>query len=174
MSMLDVGCGEGWLCREFENSSSTMGIDANNRLIEYAKSHGKGDYRCVPFDKIEDSDLMKMSFDCIVLNFCLYLKDESENLLKLLKKILQPGGVIIIQTLHPFHMISKDQSYEDHWVNDSWKGLKGDFTSPHKWYYRTMGNWVKMISQSGLNLRSLQEPLDKKSMPVSVILQLQQ
>lgn len=44
-SVIDIGCGEGWLIRELEpHVSNLFGVDAVPSLIEQAKAAGGGDF----------------------------------------------------------------------------------------------------------------------------------
>ncbi|KSW27063.1 MULTISPECIES: methyltransferase [unclassified Pseudomonas] len=43
--VLDIGCGEGWLCRVLEaQGCEVVGIDASPALIEAARQAGEGQY----------------------------------------------------------------------------------------------------------------------------------
>ncbi len=172
-SLLDVGCGEGWLTRKMAQLGiSTVGIDATELLIKQAKSlHPEGQYYLQSYEGIIAGTMLPESpYDAVVANFCLYQEWETPRLLNTLRSNLTPGGHIVIQTLHPFHILRDGLSYTSQWMDDAWKGLPGAFTHPYKWYYRTFESWLEVFSNSGLSVKKLQEPLNPdKPFPLSVI-----
>ena len=103
LSVLDIGCGEGWLSKELYNNGIAMtGVDVIPDLIEKAKEKNIGKFiiaSCedIYFDKISFSKL----FDAIVINFTLIGKKSTENLLPSLPELLTASGKLFIQTLHP-------------------------------------------------------------------------
>ena len=52
--VLDLGCGEGWLCRALAAEDvETLGLDASAPLIEAARqAHPQGAYRCLTYDAL--------------------------------------------------------------------------------------------------------------------------
>jgi len=109
-------------------------------------------------------------YEAAVFNFCLYHNEETDSLLKAVRNFLHKRKLVIIQTLHPFAFISNDFVYQDQWLPDSWKGLKGGFRSPHKWYYRTLEGWISTIKKSGLKVVEIKEPkAPNASSPSSIL-----
>ena len=83
-SVLDLGCGEGWLVRELNKSGiSTLGVDVVSEFIESARQKGGGRFKAMSYEKLSYSEL-KEKFDLIVCNFSL-LGNESVN--RLFKEI---------------------------------------------------------------------------------------
>lgn len=170
-NVLDLGCGEGWLSRKLNDAGiATVGIDATPELIDKAKAEG-GEFYVRTYEKIiEDNVVPSTPYEAVVFNFCLYQKDETEDILKATKNFLQKRRLVIIQTLHPFAFLSADFVYQDQWLDDSWKGLKGGFHSPHKWYYRTLEGWMSTIAACDLKVESIKEPkAQDASTPSSII-----
>ena len=174
-SMLDLGCGEGWLTRELNaNGIPTLGVDGTAALIEYAQKKGKGNYQACSYEQvIEGHALIGEPFDGIVINFGLFLKEEVALLLGALKKRLAPHGKVFIQSLHPTALLGQG-AYQSRWEPDSWAGLSKQFTQPHPWYNRTFGDWIRLFRRAGLKIFDLQEPLHPQTLkPVSVIFVLE-
>jgi hypothetical protein len=64
-----------------------------------------------------------------------------------------------------------DAPYRDGWREGSWDGFNAGFTDPPPWYFRTLGSWVKLYGDHGLQLREVREPVHPKTgKPVSLIL----
>ena len=152
LSVLDIGCGEGWLSKELYNNGIEMtGVDVIPELIEKAKEKTIGNFFVASY---EDIYLNKISFsklfDAIVINFALIGKESTENLLSFLPELLTASGKLFIQTLHPDSRKPMND-YESGWKEGSWDGLGGQFSLPYQWYFRTMEDWLLLLGQSGFN-----------------------
>ncbi|HVF38631.1 MAG TPA: class I SAM-dependent methyltransferase [Gemmatimonadaceae bacterium] len=168
-SVLDIGCGEGWLVRALaEHAIKGIGVDAVPDLIARAKTEGGGDFRVMSYESIASGDLSATA-DVVAINFALIGKESVEALFKRLPELITAGGAVIIQTLHPL-MSCGDAPYVDGWREGSWAGFSADFTDPAPWYFRTMESWVRLFSDSGMSLIDLREPLHPSTgKPASVI-----
>ncbi|MEI3800305.1 MULTISPECIES: class I SAM-dependent methyltransferase [unclassified Chitinophaga] len=170
-SILDIGCGEGWLTRCLQNKGVVaFGVDAISALIENAIEKGGNHYAVASFNDLATGKYtIGNRPDAAVINFALLDKTDSETLLKNIKKLIVPGGLVFIQTLHP-SAIAQQEPYVAGWKEGSWKGLKRDFEQPYEWYFRTLGAWVSLFSEAGLTIRKIEEPLHPQSQsPVSII-----
>lgn len=170
--ILDAGCGEGWLSRSLHKQGiETIGIDGTEELIAAASSKGNVPFYTMSVEQIiAGEDIPQAPFEAVVFNFCLYLDNEVELLLKAVANHLIGRKLIFIQTLHPMSVIADGLCYENQWIEDSWKGLVGAFTSPHRWYFRTLEGWYHTFEKSGLKLLCISEPLlIDKSKPASII-----
>jgi SAM-dependent methyltransferase len=182
-SLLDMGCGEGWLCRELrQNGLETFGIDGNEILIKKAKTLSKSD----EFERISYQELIaafkgsgrsttegkfgNKKFSGAVFNFSLYEKEGLELLFQTVQKIIIPSGKIIIQTIHPFHLIKNGLAYKSQWIKNSWEGLDHDFKNGHPWYLRTFGEWSDLFYLCSFRLLKIYEPRNPDTQePLSVI-----
>lgn len=174
-NVLDLGCGEGWLTRALNaRGISTCGVDGSEALIANARAKDGGRYEVATYENIiAGVPLDREPFDGIVLNFALFTRESTEDLLAELRRRLLPGGRLFIQTLHPFNLLAGEQPYESHWKSNSWDGLPGAFTQPHEWYCRTLGDWVSLFARLDYRLLELREPLHPRSgKPVSMIMVL--
>lgn len=159
-SVLDIGCGEGWLARELAHRGMTMsGVDAIPELIEKAKEKVKGNFVAASYEDIAGhATSLQGPFDAIVINFALIGKESTENLLKALPAYLSPGGHLFVQTLHP-HSRKQMDDYESGWKPGSWDGLGDQFTQPYQWYFRTLEDWLQLLNSSGFTKIHFTEPL---------------
>tara|TARA_R110002111_G_scaffold55243_1_gene94972 strand:+ start:136 stop:801 length:666 start_codon:yes stop_codon:yes gene_type:complete len=171
IKILDMGCGEGWLTRTLMGmGKSAVGMDAIPQLLENAKNKGQGTYFQMSYEEIIlENPIPKAPFDAAVFNFCLYQREGLSQLLRQVKKSLSENGYIAIQTLHPFFLLENDLGYKSQWINDSWKGLPGNFTEGHSWYARTFESWMSVFKKAGLQLHQCQEVNNDNNKPVSVI-----
>lgn len=166
---LDIGCGEGWLSRALsEEGVEVIGVDAIPDLIEQAKHAGGGDFRVMSYEDVAAGEL-EQTFDVVVANFALIGKESVDRMIARVPGLLNDGGSLIIQTLHPV-VAGGDLPNENGWREGSWAGIDGDFAAPAPWYFRTMESWVELLVQSGLAALEVREPIHPETgAPASVI-----
>jgi 2-polyprenyl-3-methyl-5-hydroxy-6-metoxy-1,4-benzoquinol methylase len=169
-SVLDLGCGEGWLTRELSaRDIQSIGVDAIPALIESAQRIGSEDFRSLSYEQIAEGKL-DVSVDAIVCNFSLFGKESVEQLVRVIPSLLNSEGVFIVQTLHPM-LACGELPYRDGWREGSWHGFNSDFTDPAPWYFRTLANWIDLFIESGLNVIKVCEPIHPISQqPASILL----
>ena len=168
-SVLDLGCGEGWLSRDLAaRGMHTIGVDVVPDLIERARSAGGGEFHVASYEEIA-AGVLKITVDVIVCNFALLGKDSVEGLFRALPSMLQSGGSFVVQTLHPIEACG-GHPYADGWREGSWEGFGSDFTDPAPWYFRTLESWRTLFEASGFQLLETREPLHPiTGKPASVI-----
>jgi len=168
-SILDVGCGEGWLARALASDAIEFhGVDAVPSLIEEARKAGGGSFQALSYEEIA-AGALHVAVDLIVCNFCLFGKESVERLMPALTTLLRPGGAVIIQTLHPL-ISCGDLPYRSGWRDGTWAGIDGAFGPPAPWYFRTFESWMELLRASALRLTHLREPLHPKTLkPASMI-----
>jgi SAM-dependent methyltransferase len=101
---LDVGCGEGRVGRELASiGHEVVGVDSAPTLIEFARE--AGGYRdlvcasaaCLPWG----AD----SFDLVVAFMSMQDMDDPVAAIDEIARVLEPGGVFCLATLHPFNRL---------------------------------------------------------------------
>ena len=171
VSVLDVGCGEGWLAKElYDKGIDVTGVDVVTELIEKAKQKIDADFFVASYADIYSNQVsLPEPFDAIVINFALIAKESTENLLAALPRYLSESGKLFIQTLHP-HSRKAIDDYTTGWKEGSWDGLGEQFTMPYQWYFRTLEDWLLLLNQSGFSNSKVTEVLHPHSgKPLSVI-----
>ncbi len=114
-------------------------------------------------------DAIQRLFDVVVCNFSLLGKECVELLFSAIPLHLEPGGVFIVQTLHPV-VACGDLPYIDGWREGSWSGFGSDFTDPAPWYFRTIQNWETLFTANGFHLLEVREPIHPRTHePASII-----
>jgi 2-polyprenyl-3-methyl-5-hydroxy-6-metoxy-1,4-benzoquinol methylase len=168
-SLLDIGCGEGWLARALAASDiDVIGIDAVPALIELARQAGGGEFRVMTYEEVAAGKL-NASVDAVVCNFALLGNESVAGLFGAVRSLLNPHGSLLVQTLHPLAACG-DQPYQDGWRAGSWAGFNADFGDPAPWYFRTLESWIGLFAEHGFQLRELREPLHPQThQPASVI-----
>lgn len=166
--VLDVGCGEGWLCRALMTDGiETLGIDGSPLLIEAARSAG-GRFETLAYADWPAHPRRFGLFNAVVCNFAL-LDEHPHTLLTGLRDALAPGGALLIQTVHPW-TAAGEEGYRDGWRLERFAAF-GEGFSPMPWYFRTLGSWVALLHAAGMRLESVREPSHPVSgLPLSLLL----
>jgi 2-polyprenyl-3-methyl-5-hydroxy-6-metoxy-1,4-benzoquinol methylase len=168
-TLLDLGCGEGWLIRALGGTGMRLiGVDVVPELIDRANHAGGGEFHVASYESIAAGDF-RFTADVVVCNFSLLGKESVEATCAAVRALLTPGGVLIVQTLHPL-VACGDLPYRDGWRAGSWQGFNNQFCDPPPWYFRTLSGWISLFRDAGLCLQSLREPVHPVSArPASVI-----
>lgn len=170
-TVLDVGCGEGWLARALVDTGTNidvLGVDVSPELISHAQQAGAGRFQTLAYEDLSVA-LLKSQFDVVVANFSMLGKISVDNLFKQIPGLLKQDGHLIVQTIHPVSGCG-DATYQDGWRTGSWAGFSDDFSQPAPWYFRTLDSWLSLFADSGFRQVERLEPLhpDTKQ-PASVI-----
>ena len=167
--VLDVGCGEGWLVRELDSKGiDVFGVDAIPEFINAAISEGNGRYRTLTYKELSFS-MLGEKFDVLVCNFSLFGKESVLSLFQSAAQLLNNGGSLVVQTLHPTQVAGEEQTH-DGWREGSWAGFNAEFRDPAPWYFRTTNSWKSLFTQFGFESLDIIEPVNPKTgLPASII-----
>ena len=158
-TVLDIGCGEGWLARELNKTGiNVLGIDAIPELVAAATKEGGGVFKVTSYDALIEGAINE-KFDIIVCNFSLLGKESVNAIFKYISCMLNDGGFFIVQTIHPVTACG-DFEYSDGWRKGSWAGFNNSFINPPPWYFRTLETWKNLFLQNGFVLNEIIEPLN--------------
>ena len=120
-SILDFGCGEGWLGRMLPTDTDYLGIDGSQKLIDLAKMKNPNrEYLCINYDQILSGVLhSNNSFDVVLFNFSIFHENIGV-LFARTQKYLNNDGRLLIQTIHPCFLSNK---YCNEWLEDYFSSL---------------------------------------------------
>jgi 2-polyprenyl-3-methyl-5-hydroxy-6-metoxy-1,4-benzoquinol methylase len=168
-TILDLGCGEGWLTRELSaRGMEVLGVDIVPMLIDRAMIMSTDRFKLATYAEIAAGKLAE-KFDVVVANFSLFGDESVTDLFRSIPLLLNPQGSLIVQTLHPM-IACGDLAYLDGWRSSDWAGFSDDFTDPAPWYFRTLATWIKLYRTHGLTLTEICEPLHPQTgKPAAVI-----
>ncbi|MGB6298869.1 MAG: class I SAM-dependent methyltransferase [Rivularia sp. (in: cyanobacteria)] len=184
-TILDIGCGEGWLTRELTiRGIEAWGVDAVDKLIEKAQLNcGKflvASYEdivnnipltplTIPPTPLEEGGLFPGSkFDAAVCNFSLLGKETVDSLIDSIPNLLKNQKLLFIQTLHPV-VACGESPYIDGWRQELWNNFNSDFTAA-PWYFRKLETWINLLKSSGFTILECREPINSLTQkPASII-----
>lgn len=169
-TVLDVGCGEGWLTRALgERGCRVVGIDGSDELVRAARG-GAGEFHVVAYDRLAAEEaLVPGPFDVVVCNFSL-LGDDLRPVLAALRRRTAPHGRLVIQTLHPL-ALRDEAPYRDGWREETFSGLREAFAEPMPWFFRTLESWFSALAGADLRVARVLEPrVEDDPLPASLLL----
>jgi 2-polyprenyl-3-methyl-5-hydroxy-6-metoxy-1,4-benzoquinol methylase len=168
--VLDLGCGEGWLCRALrERGIDSIGVDASQELIDAANELGGVSCRTLSYDEIAaDPAVISERIDVVAANFALF-DEKLEPLLNALHSILSEEGTLVIQTIHPAFGTG-DLPYVDGWREETFASFEGEFREAMPWYFRTISSWLQLLADTGFAIAEIREPMHPETgKPLSII-----
>jgi len=186
-SLLDAGCGEGYLARHYAQKGAVVtGLDISSILIEKADEISKKESIEVSFQVGDVCDLTEYedsSFDLVLCNLVLLNIPCLTEALTEFHRILNDDGILVFSIVHPafnFYGPGKwemgDKNPEshrreglffkvDHYFNERefqyyWRTREGvKFAKPIIFYHRTLSSYFEGIHDAGFTLVSFKEPL---------------
>ncbi|MBF2014638.1 MAG: class I SAM-dependent methyltransferase [Rivularia sp. T60_A2020_040] len=173
-SILDIGCGEGWLTRELTlKGIEAWGVDGVSALIKKAQLMNCGKFLIATYEDIINNKIdidFEFDFDAVVCNFSLLGKATVDNLIASIPSLLKNNQLLFIQTLHPV-IGCGELPYIDGWRQELWNDFNSDFKQPAPWYFRKIETWIKLLKSSGFSILECREPINPITQkPASIIL----
>lgn len=170
-SILDMGCGEGWLTRELTiRGMEAWGVDGVSPLIEKAKIMNYGKFLVVSYEDIVNKNNIDIpKFDAAVCNFSLLGKETVDNLIRSIPRLLKNNRLLFIQTLHPA-VACGELPYIDGWRQEFWNGFNSQFKQTAPWYFRKLETWITLLKSYGFSILECREPIHPITQkPASII-----
>ena len=157
-TLLDVGCGEGWLCRTLSaRGIEAVGIDVSRPLVDAARAAGGGRFEAMAYEDLAAAAPGLGRFEAVACNFAL-LDEDLAPLLQAVHGLLAPGGRLVVQTVHPWGACG-DEPYRDGWRLETFEGFGAQvFPEAMPWYFRTLASWHAALAAAGFRLVALREP----------------
>lgn len=172
-TVLDVGCGEGWLARALAAEGlDATGFDGSADLVADATDAGGGRFFALSYeDAADDPARLGGPYDAAVANFAL-LGDDLGPLLRAVREAVRPGGHLVVQTLHPLNV---EPPFVDGWREETFAGMGTPgapaYSAAMPWYYRTTGGWIRLLASAGWNVVDAHEPPHPETgRPLSLVL----
>lgn len=166
-TVLDLGCGYGWHCKYAadQGAASVLGIDRSQRMIGEAKRRNPAD--CIEYRVcgIRDFDYPQCRFDLVVSNLVLHYLEDLEEVYRLVRRCLKPGGTFLFNVEHPTftagvrQQFSKDGTWP---VTDYY--YPGQRTTVFlgcevKKYHHTLTQILNGLLQTGFEIEAVEEAM---------------
>lgn len=179
-SMLDAGCGNGYLCRLLAKKGAKMvGVDVSRRLVEIAKQKEKETPLGIAYYEGSLSRLVMLkdeTFDVAVSNLVLMDLPDLGKAVKELYRVLKRNGRLIFSIMHPCFASSpvrgsvrvpRDSDRKENWI--FWKVDRYFDRSLEIWgridcpavysYHRPLSDYLNVLMRNGFTLTHFEEPI---------------
>src|SRR4051812_44711857 len=162
--ILDAGCGTGLLSAALRDRGAIVtGIDASAEMLELARNRLGADTDLRVVDLANPLPFPDDTFDDVVASLVLhYLEDWGPPLTEL-RRVLTPGGRLIISVDHPFaiHLVHRQAGNEmpyfetRNWTED-W--TMGGHTVPMSFWHRPLHAMTDAFTAAGFRICVISEP----------------
>jgi ubiquinone/menaquinone biosynthesis C-methylase UbiE len=183
--ILDAGCGEGYLARQYARKGATIrGIDFSDHLLTLAKEKTPQGLD-ITYENGDICDLNKIpdtSFDIVLCNLVLLNTPCLDAALNEFNRVLVEKGVLVFSVVHPafnfygpgsWEMGEKDpvtnrrqgkffkvdDYFDEKEFQHYWRTREGEeFPSPISFYHRTLSTYYQALSAAGFTTTHIEEP----------------
>ena len=160
--VLDAGCGEGHLARQFAgHGANVVGVDVAPRMIEAARSHPDshhGDITFLEADLTRGLPAYREHFDLVVANMVLDGVADHLGFLHTVSEALAPDGRFLLSLNNPYSAVPRDK-VETYFASGSvgcvFGTKRAGFEAPY--YHRTFEDLTAAFRERGFLLRALED-----------------
>lgn len=164
-TVLDVGCGDGWLCRELAAAGAQVtGVDGSQKLLDIGRMKDEG----IPYLQADLANGLPVGlglFDRIVSLMVLMDIPELDRLFVDLRQVTKTDGRLVFTILHPgffqykvhfdeqaktWHRRVTNYQDEQIWRLDTFGG--------HNHYHRNLTYYCELLRRNGFAVTRLYEP----------------
>jgi SAM-dependent methyltransferase len=159
LRVLDLGCGAGHYAAELldRGAAAVVGVEGSDSLLSAARAR-LGDRAELHQHDLEQplTFLHDESFDLAVMALVYHHIDAREQLLAELRRLLRPGGLLLVSTTHP----AADWTwfggsyFAEERIEARWSGSR--FT--HTYWRMTLESFLGELLSAGFTLERLVEP----------------
>jgi len=169
-SVLDLGCGYGWLCRwAVENGASTvLGVDVSANMLNKAKSFPE-DSSAITYLQadLETLALPPITYRVVYSSLALHYLQNLPALVAQVYQSILPGGAFVFSVEHPVYTAPREPKFAENkdggkvWLLD---GYLEEGPRTTNWfaegvikYHRTIGTYVSILSDAGFTISVINE-----------------
>ena len=158
LSVLDAGCGEGYLARILAGrGANVIGIDLAAHLIQIARAkdpEGKSTYQVD--DLSQPLPAYREHFDLIVSHFVLNDVSDYQGFVTTLSAVAKRGGRLICSLNNPYSFVVRGHltNYFDSGKAFPYRGMAAEGVKVH-FYQRTLGEYLDAFLSTGFQLQRL-------------------
>jgi SAM-dependent methyltransferase len=169
--VLDLGCGDGWLCRlaAERGAAAVLGLDPSARMLALARERTRDERVSYNQAFVEDAELPAGAADVVLSVLALHYVEDLAAAFTSIARWLAPGGVLVVLLEHPILLApSPDRGFVDEdGRTRAWRLHSYGDEGPRRerWYidgvvkhHRTTATIVNAVIGAGLRLERLVEP----------------
>jgi SAM-dependent methyltransferase len=173
LSVLDLGCGAGGLCRRLKSlgALAVLGVDISSKMLELAKMDTPGGVEFLN-KPMEELDFRLGAFDLVVSSLAFHYVADLAVLFQKINGWLKPFGVLLFSMEHPIATCS--QGIHQGWitgntgdrvcwpVDDYYREGKREsrwFVEGVIKYHRTVSTILNNLIETGFTIQAVKEPV---------------
>jgi SAM-dependent methyltransferase len=110
LSVLDLGCGYGWLCRwaRQQGAARALGIDVSEKMLSRAAAETDDPAIVYQRADLDTVDLPREAFDVAYSSLALHYLEDLSGLIARVHDALLPEGIFVFSTEHPIYTAPSD------------------------------------------------------------------
>jgi SAM-dependent methyltransferase len=144
-SLLEVGCGHGFILGELEKDYDTFGVDVSPYAVEQtARFAPRSECQVCDIENGLPVILENRTFDCILARYVLEHLRDPGRAMKTLADRLRPGGIL-------FFSVPNTESMGARWKGDDWYARKDpthvSLLAPDRWLSLTRQAGLRMVKE---------------------------
>jgi ubiquinone/menaquinone biosynthesis C-methylase UbiE len=165
VSAVDLGCGDGELCRELlaGGAASVMGVDPSAKMLDLARQRTDDERATYIQAFAEDVHLPPDSIDLVASSLAFHYIEDMATLLRHIAGWLRPGGTMVASMEHPIRTSAPDRRADDLYGVDDYAAEGRRDTSWYRdgvvKYHRRISTIVNTVLDAGLVIRRVDEPV---------------
>jgi SAM-dependent methyltransferase len=163
MSVLDLGCGDGRLCRELADMGAVrvVGVDPSARMLALASQRTASPAVTYLQAFAEDVVVEEGGFDLVVSSLALHYVADLGCLLVRVGSWLRTDGWLVVTMEHPMRTADPARSFEpgivDHYATEGRRDQSWFVDGVVK-YHRRVSTILNAVMAAGFDLRAIEEP----------------
>jgi ubiquinone biosynthesis O-methyltransferase len=183
LSILDAGCGGGYLCRQLaRKGAKVVGVDISKKFIEIAEQKEKENPLNIKYyaGSLHNLPMFKdKTFDIIISNLVLMDVADLNKAIKELRRVLKKSGKLIFSIMHPcfpsptIHGWMREPRDSDrkedrlYWMVDRYFDRTMETWQFYDWpaaysFHRPLSDYMKVLLKNGLIITDFEEPTPSK------------
>lgn len=165
-SIIDIGCGTGWLTvRAAKKSTYTVGVDPSEKSIDIAKSMNSGSSISYVPSTIEQYSITEKTFDVAISNMAASCSPDLVGFITASRRVLKKNGLFVFTVPHPcFWPEYWGYSSDPHYKYDETFAVEGEFKIQNEsssflttHFHHPIEHYIKTITFSGFIIESIRE-----------------
>ncbi len=183
LSILDAGCGNGYLCRLLAKQGAKMtGVDLSKKLVEIARQKEREAPLGITYYAGTLCNLAMLrdeTFDLVISNLVLMDLPDLDKAVKELQRVLKTNGRLVFSIMHPCFAsapvrgsarIPQDSDRKEDWTY--WKIDRYFDRSMEIWgfidwprvysFHRPLSDYINSLIRNGFTITGFEEPIPPK------------
>lgn len=171
LRVLDAGCGSGPLTKALRDRGAVAsGFDLSPAMVTLAKERLGGDADVRVGDLAAPLPYADDEFDLATVSLALhYVKDWAPTLAEL-RRVLKPGGRLLVSIIHPFGYAASYQNKDYFALTQYSEDYQfGDTTAVMTYWHRPLQDVLNAFVEAGLRVMSVTEPTAVPETPAELL-----